>query len=110
MAPLDASPCPASWGPLPPSPCTDTAQTRGVSEAVWCEHVAHQGSCTAWAAPLGGPAQEALAMEGRRVKEQLLPGPWDHLLQQSPGPHWEGQGQGQAVDRGSVVPPLPWGH
>lgn len=38
------------------------------------------------------------------VMEQLLPCPWDCLLLQSPGPHWEGQGQGWAVDRGSVSP------
>lgn len=39
------------------------------------------------------------------------PCPWDQsLLLQYPGPYWEGQGQSWAVDRGSVVPPLPWGH
>lgn len=50
-------------------------------------------------------------LKGRTVQEHLLPRPWDqHLLLQYPGPHWEGQGQSWAVDRGSVVPPLPWGH
>lgn len=32
------------------------------------------------------------------------------LLLQYPGPHWEDQGKSWAVDWGSVVPPLPWGH
>lgn len=50
-------------------------------------------------------------LEGRTLQEHLLPHPWDqHLLLQYPEPHWEGQGQSWAVDRGSVVPPLPWGH
>ncbi|XP_031235999.1 potassium voltage-gated channel subfamily H member 2 isoform X3 [Mastomys coucha] len=43
MVPLDASPCRASWGPLPPSPCTDTAQIQAVSDAAQCGHVAHPG-------------------------------------------------------------------
>lgn len=55
-APLDASPCRASWGPSPPSPCTDMAQTRAVSGAAQCGHVAHPG----FSALPGPPPSEAL--------------------------------------------------
>lgn len=106
MVPLDASPYRASWGPLPPSPCTDTAQIQAVSDAAQCGHVAHPGFR---ALPDRSPWRPWFG--GGTVQEHLLPHPWDqHLLLQYPGPHWEGQGQSWAVDRGCVVPPLPWGH
>lgn len=60
-APLDASPCQASWAPSPPSPCTDTAQTRAVSGAAPCGHMAHPGFGT-----LPGPlSSEALLSRPR---------------------------------------------
>lgn len=60
-APLDASPCQASWAPSPPSPCTDTAQTRAVSGAAPRGHMAHPGLST-----LPGPlSSEALLSRPR---------------------------------------------
>ncbi|XP_070120354.1 voltage-gated inwardly rectifying potassium channel KCNH2 isoform X4 [Equus caballus] len=109
-APLDASPCRASWGPSPPSPCTDTAQTRAVSGAAHCGHVAHPGF-SALPGPLPSrPAREALAAEGRGTRRQgpsLSPrGPSPPV---SPGPQWEGQGRGWAVDGGLWSPHCPGG-
>lgn len=65
MAPLDASPCRVSWGPSPPSPCTDTAQTPAVSGTAWRGCVAHPGLSTRLGPCPGGSAQEAVASEQR---------------------------------------------
>ncbi|XP_070472889.1 voltage-gated inwardly rectifying potassium channel KCNH2 isoform X3 [Equus przewalskii] len=109
-APLDASPCRASWGPSPPSPCTDTAQTRAVSGAAHCGHVAHPGF-SALPGPLPSrPAREALAAEGRGTRRQgPSPSPRGPSPPVSPGPQWEGQGRGWAVDGGLWSPHCPGG-
>lgn len=109
-APLDASPCRASWGPSPPSPCTDTAQTRAVSGAAHCGHVAHPGF-SALPGPLPSrPAREALAAEGRGTRRQgPSPSPRGPSPPVSPGPQWEGQGRGRAVDGGLWSPHCPGG-
>lgn len=99
MAPLDASPCRASWGPSPPSPCTDTAQTREVSGAAQCGHVAHPG----FSAPPGPLPVEALPRRPwpRRGEDQEGTAPPPALgTSFSCGPLGPGVGAGAGPGRG----------
>lgn len=104
MAPHDASPCRASWGPSPPSPCTDTARTRAVSGAAQCGHMAHPGikallGCSPWRPCSGGPDRG----RGEELEAQLLPQP---LGPSSPAVPWAPvRGRGRAGSRWGLWSP-----